>query len=176
MAGSQMLVGIDRSRHQDLVGRGRYVWWRRGALVLIAALPVLGLLNVFGQHARPRTYRSSAVSLTIDSPARVRGGLVFTTEVVIVAQVRLHDARVYLDTGWFKGMTFNGVAPQPSSESARGDWTVWDYGDLPAATQLRLWISWQTNPTNIGRHAQDVALYDGGTQLMTAHRMITVFP
>jgi hypothetical protein len=98
---------------------------------------------------------------------------VFTTEVVIVAQVRLRDARVYLDTGWFKGMTFNGVAPQPSSESARGDWTVWDYGDLPAATQLRLWISWQTNPTNIGRHAQDVALYDGGTQLMTAHRMIT---
>jgi hypothetical protein len=176
MAGTNTPVGIDPSRHQDLVGRGRHVWWRRGALVLVAALPVLGLLNVFGQHTTPRTYRSSTASLTIDSPARVRGGLVFTSEIVIVPHATLKDARLYLDTGWFKGMTFNGVAPQPSNESAQGDWMIWDYGELPAATEFRLWISWQTNPTNIGRHSQDVALYDGGTQLMTAHRTITVFP
>jgi hypothetical protein len=176
MAGSDTLVGIDRARHQNLVGRARHVWWRRGALILVAALPVLGLLNVFGQHTTPATYRSSAASVTIDSPARVRGGLVFTSEIVIVPYGKLHDARLYLDTGWFKGMTFNGVAPQPSSESAQGDWTIWDYGDLPVATQFRLWISWQTNPTNLGRHSQDVELYDGGTPLMTAHRTITIFP
>jgi hypothetical protein len=39
-----------------------------------------------------------------------------------------------------------------------------------------VWISWQVNATNIGHHSQAVALYDGGTQLMTARRTLTVFP
>ena len=176
MADTEMPVGIERTRHRDLAGRDRHVWWRRGALVLVAALPVLGLLNVFGQHTTPTTYRSAVVSLTVNSPARVRGGLLFTTEIVIVPQEKLKDARLYLNAGWFNGMTFNGVAPQPSDETVQGNWTIWDYGNLPAATEFRLWISWQTNPTTIGRQLQDVELYDGGSQLMSAHRTITVFP
>jgi hypothetical protein len=41
---------------------------------------------------------------------------------------------------------------------------------------VRVWISWQTNPTDLGRHAQNVELYDGGVRLMTVHRTLTVFP
>ena len=104
----------------------------------------------------------------IDSPAHVRGGLVFTTEIVITPRVPLRDAKLYLDNGWFKGMTFNAVAPQPSTQNAQGRWQVWDFGKIPAATAFHVWISWQTNPTNIGRHSQAVALYDGGAKLMTA--------
>jgi hypothetical protein len=176
MAGFDVPVGIDRVRHQDLAGRNHHVWWRRGVLVLVAALPVLGLLNFFGQRASPATYESSSAVLTIDSPVHVRGGLIFTTEVAITPRGQLMDARLYLDRGWFKAMTFNGAAPQPSTESAQGRWTIWDYGQLPAAAAFRVWISWQTNPTNLGRHSQDVELYDGGTQLMKIYRMITVFP
>jgi hypothetical protein len=176
MAGVGVPVGIDRVRHQDLAGRNRHVWWRRGALALVAALPILGLLNVFGQRATPTTYESSSAVLTIDSPARVRGGLIFTTEIVITPRGRLTSARLYLDRGWFKAMTFNGAAPQPSTESAQGRWTILDFGQLPAAVAFRVWISWQTNPTNLGRHSQDVELYDGGTQLMNVHRTLTVFP
>jgi hypothetical protein len=176
MARADSPVGIDRARHQDLTGRDHHVWWRRGVLVLIAALPVLGLLNVFGQHAAPVTYQSPVASLLIDSPAHVRGGLVFTTEIVITSRQRVHDARLYLDNGWFQAMTLNGIAPQPSTESAQGRWQVWDFGQIPAATAFQVWISWQTNPTNIGRHSQAVALYDGGTQLMTARHALTVFP
>lgn len=51
MTDADVPLGIDRARHQDLAGRNRHVWWRRGVLTLIAALPVLGLLNVFGQRA-----------------------------------------------------------------------------------------------------------------------------
>jgi hypothetical protein len=49
-------VGIDRARHQDLAGRGHHVWQRRAALVVIAVIPLLGLLNVFGQRAVFRQY------------------------------------------------------------------------------------------------------------------------
>ena len=145
-------------------------------LVVVASVPVLGLLNVFGQHAEPVSYSSPMASLLINSPAHVRGGLIFTTEIVITPHRPLQDARLYLDGGWFKGMTFNGVAPQPSNDSAQGRWEVWDFGTLPAGVPYRVWISWQTNPTNLGQHPQAVELYDGGTKLMTVRRPITVFP
>jgi hypothetical protein len=176
MARADSPVGIDRARHQDLTGRNHHVWWRRAALLIIATVPVLGLLNVFGQHATPVSYQSPAASLLINSPSHVRGGLVFTTEIVITPHRQLHDARLYLDNGWFEAMSLNGVAPQPSTEYAQGRWQVWAFGKIPAATAFHVWISWQTNPTNLGRHSQAVALYDGGTQLMTADRILTVFP
>jgi hypothetical protein len=176
MARADVPVGIDRARHQDLSGRNRHVWWRRAVLVAVAAVPVLGLLNVFGQHAEPVSYSGPAASLLINSPAHVRGGLVFTTEIVITPHQQLHDARLYLDNGWFEAMSLNGVAPQPSTEGAQGRWQVWDFGQIPAGTAFHVWISWQTNPTNSGRHPQTVALYDGGTYLMTADHVLTVFP
>lgn len=168
--------GIDRARHQDLTGRGHHVWWRRIALTIVAVLPVLGLLSVFGQRAAPSSAQAPAASLLVNSPAHVRGGLVFTTEIAITPREQLQDARLYLADGWFAGMTLNGLTPQPATESARGNWEVWDFGKLPAAVGFRIWIAWQANPTNVGRHSQDIALYDGGTQLMIIHRAITVFP
>jgi hypothetical protein len=177
MARSQDLpLGIDRARHQDLKGRNRHVWWRRGALVVVAAIPVLGLLDVFGQRAEPDTYQNGAASLLINSPAHVRGGLIFTTEIAITPRQPLHDARLYLDNGWFQSMSLNGVSPQPSSQNAEGRWQIWDYGPIRAGATFQVWISWQTNPTNLGRHAQNVELYDGGSQLMTVQRTLTVFP
>lgn len=176
MAPKDLPVGIDRARHYNLAGRNHHVWWRRGSLVLIAALPVLGLLSVFGQHASSATYRNSAVTLVVNSPPHVRGGLIFTTEIVITPNSELGDARLYLDDGWFQAMTLNGVSPQPSSETSEGHWQVWNLGKIHLGTPFHLWISWQTNPTNAGRHSQTLALYDGGTRLMTVHRTLTVFP
>jgi hypothetical protein len=118
LAGSDAPVGIDPARHRELSGRDHRVWWRRAVLLVVAAVPVLGLLNVFGQHAEPRNYFGPAASLLIDSPARVRGGLTFTTEIVITPHQQMNDARLYLDNGWFEAMTYNGAAPQPSSETA----------------------------------------------------------
>jgi hypothetical protein len=176
MARADSPVGIDRTRHQDLTGRRHHVWQRRAALVVIAVIPLLGLLNVFGQRTVSGSAQSPAASMLINSPAHVRGGLVFTAEIVITPRLQLRDARLYLDSGWFAGMTLNGIAPQPSTESAQGRWQVWDFGKIGAGVVYRVWISWQTNPTNTGRHAQDVALYDGGSKLLTVHRTLTVFP
>jgi hypothetical protein len=176
MADQDAPFGIDRARHQDLAGRGWHVWWRRVVLTAAAVLPVLGLLNVFGQHTEPRTVQSPAAALLIDSPARVRGGLIFTTEIQITPHQPLQDARLYLASGWFKGMTLNGISPQPSAQSAQGSWQVWDFGQLHAGAAFTVFIAWQTDSTNPGRHDQDVALYDGSTQLMIVHRALTVFP
>jgi hypothetical protein len=68
------------------------------------------------------------------------------------------------------------LSPQPANQNADGRWQIWDYGPIRAGVTFRVWISWQTNPTDLGRHAQNVELYDGGIQLMTVHRTLTVFP
>jgi hypothetical protein len=176
MAESGYPAGIDQGRHQDLAGRGRHVWWRRAAIAVLAALPVLGLLNVFGQSTSPATTQSPGASLLISSPAHIRGGLVFTTEFVITPRRTLQDAQLYLDNGWFKGMTMNALSPQPVSQTARGRWQILGFGKLAARSPFTVWIAFQANPTSPGRRSQDVALFDGGNRVMSVRRTITVFP
>jgi hypothetical protein len=51
------------------------VWQRRAAaLVVIAVIPLPGLLIVFGQRAVFDSTQSPAASMLINSPAHVRGG------------------------------------------------------------------------------------------------------
>jgi hypothetical protein len=54
--------GLTLERDRDLGGRSGHVWYRRALLCLIAVLPVLALLNVFGK--RPTT--SSAHTFAAD--------------------------------------------------------------------------------------------------------------
>lgn len=176
MAAKDYPPGIDRGRHLDLSGRARYVWWRRAALLVVAVIPLLALANVFGQVADVSESVSQSGSLAIDSPLRVRGGLLFTSKIVITPRRRLNDAQLYLDNGWFRDMTLNGITPQPSSQSAQGQWQVWDFGTMPAGVAYTIWISWQTDPVNIGTASQTVELYDGKAKLMTTRRTLTIFP
>jgi hypothetical protein len=39
-----------------------------------------------------------------------------------------------------------------------------------------VWISFQADPTAVGPRAQDVALYDGRTPVLTVHRSLMVYP
>jgi len=167
--------GLDRARHLSLEGRGAHVWARRAGLLVVAAIPLLALFGVFGQRAVTSTASAPRASLTVNSPAHVRGGLIFTTEVTVRARSPLHDMQLQLDRGWFEGMTFNGIAPQPSNEDSQDGHVVYDYGSLQPTT-FRIWISWQTNPTNVGRHPQNLVLYDGSQRLASVRRELTVFP
>jgi hypothetical protein len=176
MADEGVPVGIDRSRHCDLSGRGYHVWSRRFVLTAVAALPVLGLLNLFGQRVDAASYRSALATIKVVSPVHVRGGLIFTTEIVITPREEVHDAQLRLGNGWFTDMTVNAVTPQPSTETSRGRWQVWDFGQLSPDTAFRVWIAWQTNPTNVGSHLETIALYDHTTPLVSGARTVTVFP
>lgn len=173
---AQMPPGIDLERHANLSGRGRFPWWRRVLLVVIAAIPVLGLLNVFGQRAGSSRAVSPDASLFVKTPSRLRGGLMFTTEIVVTPHRDIHDGQLYFDNGWFRNMTLNAVSPQPTNFNAQDNWQTWDFGPMQANQPFTVIISWQTNPTNVGNHPATVALYDGNNQIMTVHRTFTVFP
>ena len=102
--------------------------------------------------------------------------MIFTTKIVIDAHQQIQDARLFLASGWFQGMTYNAIAPQPSTQESVGSWVVFDFGKLDTGQRFPIWISWQTNPTNVGRHSQDVQLFDGDVHILTFHRAITIFP
>ena len=163
-------------RHRDLEGRLRHPWIRRLLLLLVAVVPVAALLNVFGQ--RPTTSKASipAATLSVYSPPRVRGGLMFTTRFHITAHEDLKDARLVLNPGWIEGMQVNSMNPQPINEGSRDGWIVLDLGHIPAGRSYIEFVEFQVNPTNIGHRSQAVELDDGQTKLFTIHRTITIFP
>ena len=162
-------------RNRDAAGR-REVSIRRILVLLVTALLVAGLLNVFGQ--RPQTVRAgtSTASLKVYAPERVRGGLYYEARFTITARQDVKDARLVLNSGWLEGMTLNTIEPSPVGEASRDGKLALDLGHVRAGTSYILFIQMQVNPTNIGHRSQDVALYDGDTFLTSVDRSVTVFP
>jgi hypothetical protein len=170
------LIGIRVGRHRDLQGRERGPSIRRLLIGVLAIIPVAALFDAFGQAAAVRTANGPGASLTVDAPDRVRGGLIFTSRFTVHATSPVDDMRLLLGAGWFQGTTFNGIAPQADGESSHDGWTEFDFGKLETGQSFTVWMSWQVNPTNVGRHAADVALLDGGRRLTLVHRTVTVAP
>jgi hypothetical protein len=149
---------------------------RRTFLVLLGAIAVAALANVFGQH--PSTSRASAsfASLEVQSPTRLRGGLIFQTRIQVHAHTRIAHPTLVLQHGWFESMSVNSVVPDPQSQSAVDGTVRLVFPSLAAGRSSTVWIYFQVNPTNVGRRSEDVALEGGRGQRVAVQRSITVFP
>ncbi len=166
--------GLTLEHNRDL--QGRRPWVRRVLLCCVAALPVLALLNVFGQQPSTVSARTSAASLTLTAPTRLRGGLLFQARVTVVPHQEIHHLQLVFDEGWWDSMGVNSVKPEPESETSRDGKVVFEYGTWAARKTLRVWINFQVNPTNVGSRTQDLALEDAGTTLATLHHSLRIFP
>src|SRR3954453_9149673 len=106
-------------QHRDLEGRRNEIWVRRGLFALMCVVPVLALLNVFGQRPATSQAAAPAASVHIYAPARVRGGLIFEARFRVTALRELKKAMLVLDPGWAEGMTINTIEPAPTNEASR---------------------------------------------------------
>jgi hypothetical protein len=163
-------------RHRDLEGRRWHPIVRRSLLILLAVLPLLGLVNCFGQ--RPATSKASApaASLKVYAASRVRGGLLYEARFHIVARQELKEATIVLSSGWLEGMTVNTIEPSPVGEASRDGSLALELGHIAAGESYLLFIQFQVNPTNVGHRTQNVALDDGEKRILTIHRSVTVYP
>jgi hypothetical protein len=150
--------------------------YRRGLLALIAVLPVLALLNVFGQDPTSSAANSAAASLKVTAPSALRGGLLFQVRLDITAHQDVKKPQIVMSRGWWQEMSVNSIEPQPSTESTMNGSVVLSYDKLQAGQSMAVWLYFQVNPTNVGGHSENIALYDGQTQLMQIKRSVTVFP
>jgi hypothetical protein len=163
-------------RHRDLEGRRNDPWVRRALLLLVGVPLALALANVFGQHQGATAATSPEAKLTLNAPARLRGGLLFTVSFRVDARSELKDARLVLDPSWIDGMQVNSTNPQPVSEGSRDGRLVADLGHIRAGSSYLQFIEFQVNPTTVGHRHANVELDDGARKLLVLHHTITVFP
>jgi hypothetical protein len=168
--------GLTVERNLDLRGRSGHVWYRRALLCLIAVLPVLALLNIFGQHPTVSTANAAAAELKITAPSRLRGVLLFQVSAQVTAHRTIAKPQLVFARGWWDSMSVNSIEPDPSTQSSRDGSVVLTYDKLPAGHKLVIWIYFQVNPTNVGKRREDVELEDGSTPIASVHRSLTIFP
>jgi hypothetical protein len=173
---SEIPDGIVLRRDRDLEPRQRDIWIRRGLFALVCVVPILALTNLFGQQSETSTAAGAAAQLSIDAPARVRGGLLYQAQFRITARKKLAQAALVLNRGWLDGLTINTIEPAPVSEASVNGTLGLDLGPIDAGQTYVLWMNFQVNPVTVGRQDQTVTLYDGNRALVTLHRTLTVFP
>jgi hypothetical protein len=164
------------SRDRDLGPRRNDIWVRRGLFGLVCLVPVLALLNVFGQRPQTSSGEAAAAQLSLSAPSRVRGGLLYQARFTVTARKKLDQAELLLSRGWLDGLTINTIEPSPVSETSRDGDLGLDLGPIPAGRSYVLYMDFQVNPTSVGRQDQTVTLYDGNRSLVTLPRTLTVFP
>ena len=145
-------------------------------VVLVAAVSLLALLNVFGQWPSTATVAASAATLEVRSPNAVRGGLLYQSRFTVRARRDVKDATLVLGRGWLEGLTVNTIEPGPLSEASRDGRLSLELGHLPAGEKYVLYIQYQVSPTTVGSHTQTVALYDGDEPILTYEKTLRVFP
>ena len=174
MAGVPEGVAIERNR--DLAGRRHHPYYRRILLCLIAALPLLALLGVFGQKPSTTETETQAARVSVTAPTRLRSGLIFQVRTEVAAHRDIHELQLIFDRGWWDSMSVNSIVPEPSSEESKDGKVVLSYGAVPAGHSITTWIYFQVNPTNVGKRRENLAIADGSTQLAELHRSLTIFP
>ena len=168
--------GIELGRYRDMQGRGLHIWVRRGLFGLLALFVLAGLFNAFGQRPSTALASSPEADLKLVAPTRVRGGLLWQARFTIHANRELKRATLVLSRGWLEGNTLNTIEPSPIGEASRNGSLALTLGHVPAGEQFVLYVQFQTNPTNPGRHSADVQLQDGEQLLLSVHRTLTIFP
>jgi hypothetical protein len=168
--------GIILERHCDLHGRRRYVWVRRGLLCAIGVLPLLALLDVFGQRPSISFANGPAARLSLTAPTRLRSGLIFQVKVTVEAHRNIKKLRLDFDEGWWESMSVNSIVPEPEEETAKNGQVQLTYGDLQPGESFVSRVYFQVNPTNVGKRRENLTVADGETPLVTIHRSLTIFP
>ncbi|PWU24437.1 MAG: hypothetical protein C5B48_06375 [Candidatus Rokuibacteriota bacterium] len=163
-------------RDRDLEGRGGELWVRRALFALLALVPLLALLNVFGQRPQTTVVTTAPASLTLYAPARIRSGLLWQARFRVRAVRELRKATLVLGPGWLEGLQVNTIEPSPVGQASANGRLSLDLGHIPAGRSFLLFMQFQTDPTNVGHRPQTVWLYDGSRRLLTLHHTITIFP
>jgi hypothetical protein len=161
---------------RDLERRGHEPWIRRACLLLMLALSIAALLNLFGQRSHTSSASSPAAALSLEAPSKARGGLIFQARFEVRASQEVRQPLLILDPGWLDGLTENTSSPEPAEERTDDGRIVLEYDTIPAGRKLVVWLQYQVNPTHVGENDQDVELWDGETRLAHLDHSLTVFP
>ncbi len=160
----------------DRAGQDRGLWARRAVITLFCVIAVLALADRFGQHPTESHAAAPAARMTLTAPETVRGGLFFQSKVEIHALREITSPHLVLDDGWVEGMQVNSIEPNPASELSRDGRVVLTYDKLAPGDDLRIWLQFEVNPTNVGRRPYGIELDDAAARLVRLSPTIRILP
>src|SRR4051794_5307535 len=160
--------------NRDLDGRAYEPWLRRAGLLLLLALSLTALSNVFGQRAHSSSATAPSGVLSLNAPSKARGGDIFQARFEVRASSEIRRPLLVLDPGWLDELTQNTSSPEPYSERTDNGRIVREYDTIPARPKLTVWLQFQINPTHAGKTDQDVELWDGDTRITHLEHSLTV--
>lgn len=164
---------LNNSDRSDVHG----VWIRRFGLLLLLAVVVLALSNVFGQRATTASAHSTAADLIVHSPTRVRAGLLYQAKITVVARQAIPAASLVLSSGWLDGLTQNTNEPTaPTETSGPGGSVTLTLGRLGPGQTFVQYLDYQVNPTSLSSRSQIVTLRSQGEPIVAVRRTLTVIP
>ena len=159
---------------------GARIWNRHASpisiLVLGAILLAAGLGLTGGQPSSPRTAQFGEAELTIKTPATIRNGEFFETDITIVASAPLGDVTIAVSPSLWRDMTINTMIPAPSEEKFEQGQFRFVYGPLDAGESLRVKIDGQINPPLFAGTSGEIGLIDGHRRIGSMPLQIRVLP
>jgi hypothetical protein len=163
-------------RDRDLEGREGEIWVRRVILLLLTALSIAALLNVFGQRPSTSTAAAPAATLELNAPTHLRSGLLWSARFDIQAHQDIKKAILVLSSSWAESTAINTIEPSPVDETSDNGKLALTLGPIKAGNRYLLFMQFQTNPTNVGRRSRSVELFDGTTRLLGFDQTMTIYP
>ena len=116
MAAPDMIV---LKRDRDLAGREWEAWLRRGLFALLCLVPLLALLNVFGQRPETASAAAPEAKLELYAPEHVRSGLLFEARFRVTAPAGPREGDARPRPGLARGDAGEHVEPARSARAAR---------------------------------------------------------
>jgi len=168
---SELFTGIDADR-----GERTGLIVRRVTLSLLAVIPLLALLDFFGQKPLSSQAANPRVRMTLSAPETLRGGLLFQSRIEIHALDRIAHPRLVLDEGWMEGMQVNSIEPAAGDEESRDGRVTLSYTTLEAGDVLKVWLQFEAAPTTVGPRSWGLELDDDLQPVAHIARQLTVLP
>jgi hypothetical protein len=168
----ELFSDLGRETRGELVG----LWVRRCVMTLCVVIVVAALLDVFGQRSTTSVAAGPAVTLRLDAPDTVRGGLFFQAKLDVQVHRTIQFPRFVFDRGWLAGLQVNSIEPAAQSESSRDGRLVLSYDQLSPGDRVVLYFQFQVNPTHVGREPFGVELDERTTRLARIDRHLTSLP
>jgi hypothetical protein len=157
-------------------GERRGLITRRVVMSLLAVIPLLALLDVFGQRPTSTTAATPRARMALSAPDAVRGGLFFQSRIEIHALDRIAHPRLVLDEGWLEGMQVNSIEPAAGDEESRDGRLVLSYTTLEKGDVLKVWLQFEVDPTAVGKRSYGLQLDDDQQPVARIAHTLNVFP
>ena len=146
-------------------------------LLVIGIVPLLALTGVLGGGPSPVvSAETPRAELTLKTPATVRSGILFETDIDVRARTPIRDAVIAVPVQRWRDLTINTTLPDPQQVEATGGEFRFHFGPLRTGQRLSVKVDGQVNPPLVGRTEGHVRLLDGEVEIARVPDNLLVLP